>query len=39
MVSGALFNEGVEEGVVRALDRAATRGLSPRVLRLNRGMA
>jgi hypothetical protein len=39
MVSGALFNEGVEEGVVRALDRAATRGLSPRVLRMGRGMA
>ena len=32
-VNGALMNEGVEEGVVRALDRAATRGLSPRVLR------
>jgi hypothetical protein len=39
VVNGALFNEGVEEGVVRALDRAATRGLSPRVLRLGRGMA
>lgn len=37
-VSGALLNEGVEEGVVRALDRAATRGLSPRVLRAARGM-
>ena len=37
-VSGALLNEGVEEGVVRALDRAATRGLSPRVLRAGRGM-
>jgi hypothetical protein len=39
VVNGALFNEGVEEGVVRALDRAATRGLSPRVLRMGRGMA
>lgn len=39
VVNGALFNEGVEESVVRALDRAATRGLSPRVLRMGRGMA
>jgi hypothetical protein len=39
VVNGALFNEGVEEGVVRARARAATRGLSPRVLRMGRGMA
>ncbi len=37
-VSGALLNEGVEESIVRALDRAATRGVSPRVLRAGRGM-
>lgn len=37
-VSGALMNEGVEESIVRALDRAATRGVSPRVLRAGRGM-
>lgn len=37
-VNGALMNEGVEEGIVRALDRAATRGVSPRVLRGARGM-
>lgn len=37
-VSGAMMNEGVEESIVRALDRAATRGVSPRVLRAGRGM-
>jgi hypothetical protein len=37
-VNGALMNEGVEEGIVRAIDRAATRGVSPRVLRAGRGM-
>ena len=37
-VNGALMNEGVEESIVRALDRAATRGVSPRVLRAGRGM-
>lgn len=37
-VNGALLNEGVEESIVRALDRAATRGVSPRVLRAGRGM-
>lgn len=29
-VSGALFNEGVEEGIVQGLDRAAARGVLPR---------
>jgi hypothetical protein len=37
-VNGALMNEGVEEGIVRAIDRAATRGVAPRVLRAGRGM-
>lgn len=32
-VSGALFNEGVEDGIVRGLDRAAARGVIPRVVR------
>ena len=31
-VNGALMNEGVEESVVRALDRAGMRGLRPRLL-------
>lgn len=36
-VNGALMNEGVEEGIVRSLDRAASRGLTPRFARLGRG--
>lgn len=32
-VSGAMFNEGVEDGVVRAIDNAARRGVIPRVVR------
>lgn len=34
-VSGAMFNEGVEESIVRGLDRAHARGLSPRFARGN----
>lgn len=32
-VNGALFNEGVEDSVVRAIDRAASRGVQPRAIR------
>lgn len=33
-VSGALFNEGVQESIVRGLDAAHARGLSPRFARV-----
>lgn len=36
-VSGAMMNEGVEESVVRALDRAGDRGLRPRFYRALEG--
>lgn len=32
-ISGALFNEGVEDAVVRAVDGAANRGVLPRAMR------
>lgn len=32
-VNGALMNEGVEESIVRSLDRASARGLTPRFAR------
>lgn len=38
-VNGALFNEGVEESIVRGLDRAHSRGLTPRYLQRGGGGA